>query len=205
MDLVADEKREDLQFRLRVAPAWTGVVRDEGGLALDGAKLSATNMQRRELGSSAAVSAIDGSFRLSSLAPGSHIVRASAEGYAPTTLTVAAPLANEATALDLVLRRGLLVSVLVLDEDGRELSGAVASLRSLAATDTDAGEDQFDDLLQGFFGENAGSGASGRIELGRYSPGEYVLTVRHGLNRAIEERVLLPDNQVEVELRVQFE
>jgi len=60
------------------------------------------------------------------------------------------------------------------------------------------------DALEGFFRGEGASDAEGRIELGRFAPGNYTLEASRGLQRGVDPEVVLKAGADEVELRIEL-
>jgi hypothetical protein len=205
VDLVADEVLEDLELALEPAPRMIGVVHDEAGIALEGVQLLARHGSRVELTPTRATTDANGRFEIACVAAGAHVLTATADGFAPRSIEALAPLEGKGEELELVLERGVLVSVVVIGADGRAVEGAVASLTREGAA-PDESENDVGRLMEGFFGSNgSGSDGKGRLELGRYVPGRYTLDVRRGFATHVQQTIELPSGETEVELRVHLD
>ncbi len=109
-----------------------GRVTDTNGMPIEGAKISVNsgpdgNSTNREMVSRAAVSAKDGTYKVTGLNPGTlYGVNAYAEGYVPTgNLANQMPLAKDRVArVDVILIKGVTIKGRVLSPEGTPIGGA---------------------------------------------------------------------------------
>ncbi len=142
----------------------------------------------------------EGNFTLKGLAEGSHTLSASAAGFASSRRDGVLVSAEGTPEVELVLERGVEFAVRVFGSDGAPLSGASARLRRTDAPDAstaDPGQE-----VQELFTGDATTDADGRLELGRFVPGVYELSVWRGFDRQTRPSVMLEEGQGRLELRV---
>ncbi|MBK7645310.1 MAG: carboxypeptidase regulatory-like domain-containing protein [Planctomycetes bacterium] len=201
-----DERRTErgIDLRLPAALSLKGVVKDGQGLPVKGASLVATPEGGSSSLSERAQSGEDGSYELRGLAPGKYTVSASATDFADyakqgVELKRTAGATNE---LDVVLQKGVLVRVRVVDSTGRPVTGAYAELRSKSgAPASEAGAQR---RISSFFQGEGSSGEDGRLELGRFAPGEYRLEVQRGVAKANVDPVRIEAGREEQELQAEL-
>lgn len=194
---------EGLTIELRPALSLAGTVVDGEGAPIEGAAL----LCRREAGSdprpASARSDAQGAFIVGGLSAGSHTLIVSAEGFASGRRDGIEVGADAQAPIELVLERGVEVSIRVYGADGLPLSGASARLERTDAPDpgtADPGQ-AVEDLLSG----EAVSDSKGRLTLGRFVPGVYELTVWRGFSRLTRPSVLLERAEGRRELRVDLQ
>jgi protocatechuate 3,4-dioxygenase beta subunit len=142
----------------------------------------------------------EGAFELRSLRPGTYVVTASADGFAPAIAAGIDLSGGGRDDLVLALVRGVRVRALVLAPDGSPAAGALGRLLPAdgpAAIDPEA-------ELEGLFRGDRVTGASGELDLGLFLPGRYHLEVVRGGQRGALEDVLLEEGPP-VELLVRLE
>jgi hypothetical protein len=144
-----------------------------------------------------------GHFVVMGLAAGTYRATATATGYADGT-TSNVKVEKDATKppeCEIVLQKGVHVSVRVYAADGSPASGARADLYPLSGERTTDPANTGKAIQNLFSGEGAAD-ASGLIDLGRYLPGEYRLEAQRGFSKATDPKVVLKAGQDEVELKI---
>jgi hypothetical protein len=200
VELRPDQVHDDLEIRLEPALSLKGEVRDPEGAPLEGAAVSAFVEGRPESLVRTRTGA-DGSFDLSGVAAGEYVVRASHAGFAGARREGVRPEQEE--RLELVLEPGIAVSALVLGTRGQPVSGAVARLSRVRAGDEPADPADAERVFEGLFEGRGVTGAEGRLELGHFGPGEYLLEAQRGADRATQPVTLIPGSApVEVSIRL---
>lgn len=204
VELGRAERRRDLRIRLPEARSLAGVVRAEDGSPITGASVLARSEKAIEARAARARSDAEGRFVLQPLGPGEYTIEVGAAGYASTTLGgVELPEQRGAEReVAVVLKQGVLVTLAVEAADGRPVAGARGRLTRMAA-DAPLGLD-IDGAFRALFEAEGGTDASGRIELGRFEPGEYQLTVWRGFQRTSLPVLLETPRSGAVELAVRM-
>ena len=190
VELGEAERLGGLEFELQPALRIEGRLVDDSGQPVPrGVVLARPAKDARARPETADVRA-DGSFELGGLGPGTWTVTARSDGYAPAART-APELDAEGRAepLELVLERGLAVTVRVTTPGGTPVEGAVVTLVALDA----APEASLDPgrLFQGFFGGQATTDARGELAVGTFGAGPHKVTARKGFSQT-ERTVELP-------------
>ncbi len=190
VELGEAERLVGLEFELQPALRIEGRLVDDSGQPVPrGVVLARPAKDSRARPETADVRA-DGSFELGGLGPGTWNITARSEGYAPASRTA---LELDAEGLDepleLVLERGLAVTVRVTTPGGNPVEGAVVTLVALDA----APEASLDPgrLFQGFFGGQATTNARGELAVGTFGAGPHKVTARKGFSQT-ERTVELP-------------
>lgn len=202
LEVEENSERSGISIALPSTLVLAGVVTDPGGAPVEGVILRAYLEGADDLRPSRARSDSSGEFELRGLAPGPHLVTAVHDDYAdawPERVEV-----GPATPrLELVLPRGVEVSVVVYDATGAPAAGAVGTLLQVGGS-VAVQRERAEDSFEGFFGGEGASGADGRLSLGRHAPGTYRLEVQRGRDRAVVEEVRLEDEgsvEIPVHLR----
>ncbi len=144
-----------------------------------------------------------GRFKTTGLSPGLYRVTVTAQGFADGTLSdVKLERGTSKPAdVEIVVQKGVHVIVRVFAPGGAPASGARGDLFPLQGDRTNdpasAGK-----AIQNLFSGEGASDESGRIDMGRYMPGEYRLEVQRGFSKAADPRVVLKAGEDEVELRI---
>lgn len=206
MRVVIDEDRvtRGVKIELPAALAIVGVVKDAQGAPVSGAEVFASAKEQRGAGDRARTNA-EGRFELQGLAPGTYEVSATKDGFARSASKSAelAKSAGKSRDVELVLEKGVVVTARIYGNDGRPASGARAELVAKsggnAARAADAGR-----AIQGLFSGEGASDADGRVELGRFLPGEYRLEAQRGLAKTTVPDVKVPTGVDEYEVRVEL-
>ena len=103
--------------------------------------------------------------------------------------------------VEAVQRKGVRVSVIVYAQNGAPASGARADLYPAKGERTNdpanAGK-----AIENLFSGAGASGPDGKIELGRYMPGEYRLEAQRGFSKATDPEVTIAAGRDEVELKI---
>ncbi|MEW6071819.1 MAG: carboxypeptidase-like regulatory domain-containing protein [Planctomycetota bacterium] len=189
-----------LEIELAPALALSGRVLGAGEGPLPGALVRAWPRGGDPLGAPRATADAGGSFTLSSLAPGLWDVGAAAEGWADSALVAVELPAGAEVGLEIVLERGVPVTVLVHGPDGRPLPGATARLVRTDGRGLPVGSSA-ERALEGLFAGRGVSGADGRLELGPHASGTWRLDVARGGRLATREGIVLaPGGPVELEV-----
>ncbi|HWD90929.1 MAG TPA: sigma-70 family RNA polymerase sigma factor [Verrucomicrobiae bacterium] len=105
-----------------------GKVQDEAGQPVANADLLVGHAS--ESGSRKATNQNDGTFSIMGCQPGKNVITAQAKGYAATTLE--AEFTDASEPVQLVLRKGNVLKLQVVDPDGRPIAGASAWLNTFA-------------------------------------------------------------------------
>ncbi|MBK7874350.1 MAG: carboxypeptidase regulatory-like domain-containing protein [Planctomycetes bacterium] len=206
--VVIDEDRvtRGTTVKLPAALAIAGVVKDAQGKAVEGAEVFASAKDAARASMERATSDADGRFELRGLAPGVYELTANKDGYARTQSTPVelAKDSGKLSDVELKLEKGVLVIARIYGADGRPASGARAELVAKsggnAARTADAGR-----VIQGLFSGEGSSDAEGRVELGRFLPGEYRLEAQRGLSKGSVPNVKVPSGTDEYEVRVELQ
>jgi hypothetical protein len=144
-----------------------------------------------------------GRFEVTGLAPGDYRATATAKGFADGSaqnIRVERG-ASKPPECEIVMQTGVRVSVRVYGANGAPASGARADLFPLKGERTTDPANAGKAIENLFSGEGA-SDADGRIDLGRYLPGEYRLEVQRGFSKATDPHVVLKAGTDEVELKI---
>jgi len=202
----ADERRTERNVDLRLPSALSlkGSVKNSQGHPVKGATLVATPEGGAAGLSERAQSADDGSYELRGLAPGNYTISVSAREYADYEKKAVElkRLAGRDNELEIVIQKGVLVRVRILDAGGRPVGGAFAQLVPKGGrTPGSAGSQR---ILNSFFRGDGNSGDDGLFELGRFTPGEYRLEAQRGLAKAAKDPVLIEGGREEQELQVEL-
>ena len=195
-----NETRDGLLLRLEPALELAGTVRDVDGRAVGEARVTAHVEGRPDTLISASTDE-DGRFTLRGVGPDPYVVRAAHAGYAAARLVdVRAEAAGE--ALEVTLEPGIRVTALVLGNRGQAVAGAAARLFPAdAGGPADPGE--LEGLFEGMIQGDGLSGVDGRLELGHFGPGDYVLEAQRGADRGREPVTLVAGSApVEVTVRL---
>lgn len=198
-----DERRTERDVELRLSPALTleGVVKDARGAAVEGANVLATPEGAAGAFAERAKSGADGRYVLRGLAPGKYAVSASVRDFADFEKKgiELQRQPGKTNTLDIVLQKGVLVRLRVRDALGRPVSGAHAQLARKGAAGASAGAER---MLTSFFSDEGSSDEDGKLELGRYSPGQYRLEVQRGFSRATRDPLEIKGGQDEDEIEI---
>jgi hypothetical protein len=198
-----EENRTDRDVIVHLQPALSleGRVVDEQKNAVEGATVLVA-LQKGDAVERARTSAT-GQFTVSGLAPGKYRVTATRSGFADGIVSdvEVERNASKPPACDVVLHKGVHVLVRVYAANGAPASGARADLFPLKGERTSDPANTGKAIENLFSGEGA-SDANGRIDLGRYMPGEYRLEVQRGFSKAADPRVVLKAGTDEVELDI---
>lgn len=191
IELGENEVLDDLVFRLQPAVILKGTVVDENGTPVPRARVVGLRTDIQTGAMSRTRSDEDGSYELKGLAAGTWDLSVSAEGHAAGSHAGLVIAEDAAPAdLELVLPRGVEVSVRVSDASGQPVAGAAAQLIALEGSKaTRAGDAE--QIFGKFFSGEGTTGADGRYVLGRYAPGRYRLEVQRGAKRSAPREVTL--------------
>jgi len=187
---------------LRLSPplALTGFVRDGSGAPIEGARVLLRRQDREEARPERARTDAGGRFEIGGLAPGVYEASASAKNHAGTSVRDIRVSRTEKREVEIRLQPGVVVTVRVFDGEGRPVAGARATLlRADSENEMEAAD--ADRVLEGLFKGEGASDADGRIEMGRFLPGEYRLEVQRGAATATRPRVRIRGDEGETELR----
>lgn len=127
----------------------------------------------------------DGVFEVDGLRVGDWRLLPSAETFASSparTVTIGED--GHADEVELVLQRGVEVEVLVLDGTGAARSGVACGLEPEGGERGAGGLSRPGSFLGGFFTGSSTTDGDGRLPLGRFGPGRYVLQASEGFSRA---------------------
>ncbi len=180
---VGADETATLTIRLRRDVSVLGVVVDDEGTPVAGARVSAGMPQHPVVGT--AVSDKEGAFRLGGLASGDWELTASAPGFAGAgPLPLALPSSGLPEPFMIVLLRSGSIAGTVFDADLRPVAG----LRVLAASRGEPGMDwrerqgQLHDVAPGVHGrlQTATSDTAGRYGFAELDPGRYVVWLARG-------------------------
>jgi hypothetical protein len=187
---------------LRLSPPLTlvGFVRNSSGQAIEGARIVLSRQDRDESRPERARSDARGRFEVAGLASGVYVASASAKNHASTTIRDVGVDRNSSREMEIKLQPGVVVSVRVFGNDGQPVAGARATLLRLDSANQMEAADA-DRLLEGLFKGEGASGADGRIDMGRFLPGEYKLEVQRGAATTTRPRVGIPGDHTEFEIR----
>jgi protocatechuate 3,4-dioxygenase beta subunit len=186
---------------LRLSPPLTlsGFVRGSSGEPLEGARVLLRRQDRVEGRPERTRSDANGRFEIGGLAPAVYLASASAKDHAATTVRDIRVEGDDAK-VEIQLQPGVLVTVRVFGNDGQPLAGARATLfRGDSENPMDAAD--ADRVLEGLFKGEGASDIDGRIEMGRFLPGEYRLEVQRGASTVTRPRVRISADRGETELR----
>jgi Carboxypeptidase regulatory-like domain len=202
IELRRNERADDLVLRLEPSLSISGKVRGEGGEPVGGASVFAVRSDLESAARARGQADDSGEFKLRGVAPGTWTLSATADGYASGSVHGVKVEHGKDDPVELVLPRGVEVSVRVTDGTGRPVSGAAARLIPLEQS-PDASAAEAQRMMARMFRGEGTSGADGRLALGRFSPGRYRLEVQRGLARALPEEVELEaGNDVELRARL---
>ncbi len=201
-----DERRTErnVDLRLPAALSLKGSVKDAQGAPVKGVSVVATPEGGASALSERAQSGEDGSYELRGLAPGNYTVSASAHDFADFEKKAVElkRVAGRENELEIVLQKGVLVRVRILDASGRPVSGAFAQL--VPKGGRTAGSAGAQRILNSLFQGDGNSGEDGLLELGRFTPGEYRLEAQRGLSKAAKDPVKVEGGREEQELQVEL-
>lgn len=179
VEVKPDARVEGQNAALRPARPMVFVIRDESGQPLEGAMVL-----RLDLGTAGAGigldlgSDVDGRAAVRYLADGTYDLAVVASGYALRVLP-GVPVGEEAPAeIPVTLQRGQPVTVRVLDNTGKGVSGLMVGVRDAAGQDLSSML-----ILQRIFsqeGYSLGTDAGGTVKLTGLEPGKYELTFKRG-------------------------
>jgi hypothetical protein len=203
-----DEGRVERGCVLRLSPplSLAGIVRGEEGEAIEGARVSVRRQDRPESRPERAHTDANGRFEVEGLAPAVYVVVAGAKDRADAVLRDVKLERASATSspVEVVLRRGVAVTVRVFQSDGSPAPGAHATLvRAGEGGELDTAD--ADRLLEHLFQGEGAADAEGRIEMGRFLPGEYRLEVVRGGATTTRPHVTIRGDHGEVELRADLQ
>lgn len=144
-----------------------------------------------------------GRFEVAGLSPGLYRATATADGFADGTVSniKLERSAAKAAECEVVMQKGVHVKVRVFSANGAPASGARADLYPTKGERSNDPANAGKAIQNLFTGEGA-SDVDGRIELGRYMPGEYRLEVQRGFSKASDPKVVIKDGEDEVELKI---
>lgn len=186
---------------LRLSPPLTlsGLVRGSSGEPLEGARVLLRRQDRGEARPERLRADANGRFEFGGLAPGVYLASASAKDHAATTVRDIRVEGND-SKVEIQLQPGVVVTVRVFGNDGQPLAGARATLfRGDSENPMDAAD--ADRVLEGLFKGEGASDIEGRIEMGRFLPGDYRLEVQRGASSVTRPKVRISSDQGETELR----
>jgi len=186
---------------LRLSPplSLSGFVRGSAGQPLEGARVLLRRQDRAEARPERAKTDANGRFEIGGLAPAVYLASATAKDHAGSTVRDIRVEGSD-SKVEIQLQPGVVVTVRVYGNDGRPVAGARATLyRSDSESPMDAAD--ADRVLEGLFKGEGASDVEGRIEMGRFLPGEYRLEVQRGASNATRPRVRIDAGQGETELR----
>ncbi len=191
--------RRGVDFALEPSLSIHGFVKGADGAPIASATIIARPKGVTNARPESATSAATGAFAIDFLAAGEFELDASADGFAPTHVGGVDLVRGEEKSVELVLQRGVLVRVRILGADGTPLSGVAATLTAKGAKSATVGDanHMFDNLFNG----KGVSDADGKLELGHFAPGNYVLDARRALSHTAED-VKLESGSGDVELQV---
>lgn len=196
-----NQETRDVELKLQPALELAGRVIGDDGEGVDNVELIATRVDAQGMPPERATTDKQGDFRFRALAAGTYDVSASADGYASKTLKGLVVDAEHLAALEIELPRGVEVSVKVLAANGQPVSGATGRLTKKGEEQTASGADLGRAFTNLFAGKGVSS-SSGLLALGSFEPGEYVLQVQRGSQRAEEEVALVAGGPVELRVRL---
>jgi hypothetical protein len=213
-----DQSHGERGVDIRLLPALhiAGIVRDPSGAPKKGAHIVIAHDHSSEKGKNGSTGAADdvvasgssgddGHFEIYGLAPGTYNAVASASGFGDGAVHAILLVRDDPHPkdVDIALTKGINVHVRVVDASGRAVAGARAQLSLKhgggAAAASSAGK-----VLTGFFNGEGTSDSDGKLDLGRFAPGEYTLDVQRGFSKAGDPNVVLKADQDEVELRAEL-
>ena len=186
---------------LRLSPplTLTGAVKGSSGEPLEGARVLLRRQDRAEARPERVRTDANGRFEIGGLAPGVYLASASAKDHAGSTVRDI-QVEGKDSQVEIRLQPGVVVTVRVYGSDGQPVTGARATLlRSDSENAMDAAD--ADRVLEGLFKGEGASDVEGRIEMGRFLPGEYRLEVQRGAATATRPKVRIDSDRDEVELR----
>lgn len=192
------ERNDRMDLRLEPSLGIEGVVRGADGTPVVGARISARRADQETALSASTRTLEQGKFNLRGLAPGVWDLNVTAGGFAPAARRGVEVTATPGEPLEITLEAGVLVSVRVVEADGRPAVGVSARLVPLeegAAVDPEA-------FFGAFFGGRNATNAEGLVEVGRFRPGAYRLEVQRGLVRAPAREVQVDGEELELRARM---
>lgn len=186
---------------LRLSPPLTlaGFVRGSSGEPLEGARVLLRRQDRAEARPERARTDANGRFEIGGLAPAVYLASATAKDHAGTTVRDIRVEGRD-SQVEIRLQPGVVVTVRVFGSDGRPVAGARATLLRADAENAMEAADA-DRVLEGLFKGEGASDIEGRIEMGRFLPGDYRLEVQRGTSTVTRPRVRIGEDQGETELR----
>jgi protocatechuate 3,4-dioxygenase beta subunit len=198
-----DERSVERGIDIALAPALVlrGTVKDKQGNLVPEASITVLQEGARGVMERGRADK-DGRYEVTGLSPGKYRVSVSAKDHADTEKSGVELVRGKDTELDLVVEKGVLVRVRVVDASGRPVEGARAQL--LGKDGQVASVSGAERALTGFFtGEGASSG-DGMLTLGRYLPGAYTLEAQKGFARAPGEKVTVASGRDEQEFEIRL-
>lgn len=199
-----EETRMERGVDVRLLPSLSiqGIVKDQTGAPVAKATVIATSESTRGI-AERATSNDEGRFEITGLSPGKFQLSYSAKDYAEALKPGVELVRGKPTELELVLQKGVLVRVRVLDAFGRPTEGARAQL--MGKDGKSAGALNAERALTGFFSGEGKSGEDGLLVLGRYLPGEYVLEAQKGFARASSSAIQVAAGREEQEFEIRLQ
>jgi hypothetical protein len=202
-----DERRVERGIEVRLSPALSlsGVVKDEGGGPVKGARVG-VRPQQGEGGPFERVWTDDaGHFEIGGLPPGVYVATATSREYAGASVRdVKVERGVERSGgIEIRLSKGVKVGVRVVGPDGAPAQGAHAIL-TVEREGSDLDGVDMERTLQGMFSGEGAADSEGRIDLGRFAPGEYRLEVQRGGSKTTLPHVKIEGGRAEIELRAEL-
>jgi hypothetical protein len=199
-----DERSVERGVDIALAPALSlrGSVKDKQGNLVPEASVSVL-LEGARGGLERGRADKDGRYEVNGLAPGKYTVTVSAKEHAESRKSGVELVRGKDAELDLVIEKGILVRVRVLDSSGRPVEGARAQL--LGKDGQSASVSGAERALTGFFTGEGASGADGLLTLGRYLPGAYTLEAQKGFARAQGEKVSVAAGREEQEFEIRLQ
>ncbi|MEM8712712.1 MAG: carboxypeptidase regulatory-like domain-containing protein, partial [Planctomycetota bacterium] len=192
VEVVAGSRGEVLELGdilLEPAIALRGRVQDAGGTGIAGARVVVTaQAESGDLGAYTAsdLAKEDGAFEVRGLGPGKWRLRAVAEGFAVKDDVDVVVEAGAAPPddVEVTLERGIDVTAVVVDGEGRPRAGVTCVLAKEGDARSSSASVGGVSMLAGFFSGASTTDERGERDLGVHPPGTYVLRASQGFASA---------------------
>ena len=198
VSLATDEVRRGTDFHLQPARQVEVHVRGDDAQPLAGARIRARHVERPDEVNAWGWTDEAGVARIGGLIEGVYDLTVGHDDFAEGRLLAVELVPGETPPIELTLVRGVEVIVTVLGANGQPVSGGAARLVPARGEGDAAAEALLRTMLDG----SGVSDADGRLNLGRYTPGEYVLEARRGAEQYREELIIDPGGTVRLTARL---
>jgi protocatechuate 3,4-dioxygenase beta subunit len=201
VELRENETLRGLEIELPAAVELVGRTVDGSGAPVKGAIVLAQLSEATNAVPERATSGAEGEFRFVSVAAGTYVITANADGFADASVKDVRVDAARSEPLEIVLQAGIAVHIKVVGATGQPVSGATGRLvpkgRAAAVTGNDVGR-----AIGGLFAGKGVSDSKGELDLGTFGAGEYTLYVQRGTLRVEEPLALSGPGPVEARVRL---